>query len=133
MNKLLQEYLNPKDETKREKEQGDRLFREGDKVMQIKNNYQLEWEDVYKRQEYKSLIHRLNRIEGQIRGIKGMVEKDVYCTDILVQVAAANAALNGFSRELLANHIRTCVAEDIRQGKDETIDELVALLPKLMK
>ena len=83
--------------------------------------------------EYKSLIHRLNRIEGQIRGIKGMVEKDVYCTDILVQVAAANAALNGFSRELLANHIRTCVAEDIRQGKDETIDELVALLPKLMK
>ena len=83
--------------------------------------------------EYKDLIHRLNRIEGQVRGIKGMVEKDVYCTDILVQVAAANAALNGFSRELLANHIRTCVAEDIRQGKDETIDELVALLPKLMK
>lgn len=84
-------------------------------------------------EEYKSLIHRLNRIEGQIRGIKGMVEKDVYCTDILVQVAAANAALNGFSRELLANHIRTCVAEDIRRGKDGTIDELVALLPKLMK
>ena len=83
--------------------------------------------------EYKSLIHRLNRIEGQIRGIKGMVEKDAYCTDILIQVAAANAALNGFSRELLSNHIRTCVAEDIRPGKDETIDELVALLPKLMK
>ncbi|WP_418462899.1 metal-sensing transcriptional repressor [Frisingicoccus sp.] len=83
--------------------------------------------------EYKSLIHRLNRIEGQIRGIKGMVEKDAYCTDILIQVAAANAALNGFSRELLSNHIRTCVAEDIRRGKDETIDELVALLPKLMK
>ena len=84
-------------------------------------------------EEYKSLIHRLNRIEGQIRGIKGMVERNVYCTDILVQVAAANAALNGFSRELLANHIRACVAQDIRQGKDETIDELVALLPKLMK
>lgn len=83
--------------------------------------------------EYKSLINRLNRIEGQIRGIKGMVEKDVYCTDILVQVAAANAALNGFSRELLGNHIRTCVVNDIREGKDETIDELVALLPKLMK
>lgn len=83
--------------------------------------------------EYKSLIHRLNRIEGQIRGIKGMVEKDAYCTDILIQVAAANAALNGFSRELLSNHIRSCVAEDIRQGKDETIDELVALLQKLMK
>ena len=83
--------------------------------------------------ERKDMINRLSRIEGQIRGIKGMVERDVYCTDILVQVAAANAALNGFSRELLANHIRTCVAEDIRQGKDETIDELVALLPKLMK
>lgn len=84
-------------------------------------------------EEYKSLIHRLNRIEGQIRGIKGMVEKDIYCADILIQVAAANAALNGFSRELLSNHIRTCVADDIRQGNDETIDELIALLTKLMK
>ncbi|WP_405321062.1 metal-sensing transcriptional repressor [Frisingicoccus sp.] len=83
--------------------------------------------------EYKSLINRLNRIEGQIRGIKGMVERDVYCTDILVQVSAVSAALNGFSRELLGNHIRTCVANDIRDGKDETIEELVALLPKLMK
>lgn len=83
--------------------------------------------------EYKSLINRLNRIEGQIRGIKGMVERDVYCTDILVQVSAVSAALNGFSRELLGNHIRTCVANDIREGKDETIEELVALLPKLMK
>ena len=83
--------------------------------------------------EYKSLIHRLNRIEGQIRGIKGMVEKDVYCTDILIQVAAVTAALNGFSRELLGNHIRKCVVNDIREGKDETVDELVALLSKLMK
>ena len=83
--------------------------------------------------EYKSLINRLNRIEGQIRGIKGMVERDVYCTDILVQVSAVSAALNGSSRELLGNHIRTCVADDIREGKDETIEELVALLPKLMK
>ena len=83
--------------------------------------------------EYKSLINRLNRIEGQIRGIKGMVERDVYCTDILVQVSAVSAALNGFSRELLGNHIRTCVADDIREGKYETIEELVALLPKLMK
>lgn len=83
--------------------------------------------------ELKSLMNRLSRIEGQIRGIKGMLERDVYCTDILVQVAAANAALNGFSRELLGNHIRTCVANDIREGKDETIEELVALLPKLMK
>ena len=84
-------------------------------------------------EEYKDLIHRLNRIEGQIRGIRGMVEKNAYCPDILAQVAAANAALNSFNKVLLANHIRTCVAEDIRQGKDETIDELVALLPKLMK
>ena len=84
-------------------------------------------------EETKQLIHRLNRIEGQIRGIRGMVEKDVYCTDILVQVAAANAALNAFNRELLSNHIRTCVAQDIRDGKDETIDELVSTLQKLMK
>ncbi len=84
-------------------------------------------------EEYTSLIHRLNRIEGQIRGIRGMVEKSAYCTDILMQVAAANAALNAFSKELLANHIRTCVAQDIRDGKDETIDELVQTLQKLMK
>lgn len=84
-------------------------------------------------EEMKRLIHRLNRIEGQIRGICGMVEKSVYCTDILMQVAAASAALNAFTRELLGNHIRTCVAEDIRSGKDETIDELVATLQKLMK
>ena len=83
--------------------------------------------------EYKSLVNRLNRIEGQIRGIKGMLEKDAYCPDILVQVAAANAALNAFNKELLANHIRTCVADDIRAGNDETIDELVGVLQKLMK
>ena len=83
--------------------------------------------------EYKDLIHRLNRIEGQIRGIKGMVEKDVYCTDILVQVAAVNAALNSFNKVLLANHIRTCVADDIRAGKDEVVDELVVTLQKLMR
>lgn len=84
-------------------------------------------------EEYKKLINRLNRIEGQIRGIRGMVEKNAYCTDILVQVAAVNAALNSFNKELLANHIKTCVAKDIREGKDETIDELVATLQKLMK
>ena len=83
--------------------------------------------------EYKDLIHRLNRIEGQIRGIKGMVEKDAYCPEILVQVAAANAALNSFNKVLRANHIRTCVAEDIRAGKDEVIDELVTTLQKLMR
>ena len=84
-------------------------------------------------EERRRLINRLNRIEGQIRGIRGMVEKNAYCPDILAQVAAANAALNSFNKVLLGNHIRTCVAEDIRQGNDETIDELVALLPKLMK
>lgn len=84
-------------------------------------------------EEYKSLIHRLNRIEGQIRGIKGMIEKNAYCTDILVQSSAVSAAMNAFNKELLANHIKTCVADDIRNGKDETIDELVATLQKLMK
>lgn len=83
--------------------------------------------------EYRHLIHRLNRIEGQIRGIRGMVEKSAYCTDILVQSSAVTAAINAFNRELLANHIRTCVADDIRAGKDETIDELVMTLQKLMK
>lgn len=84
-------------------------------------------------EEYKKLLNRLSRIEGQIRGIKGMVEKNAYCTDILIQVSAVNAALNAFNRELLAEHIKTCVADDIRQGKDETIDELVVTLQKLMK
>ena len=84
-------------------------------------------------EEYKRLIHRLNRIEGQVRGIRGMVEKSAYCPDILIQVAAANAALNAFRKELLADHIRTCVAQDIRDGRDETIDELVATLQQLMK
>jgi len=84
-------------------------------------------------EESKQLIHRLNRIEGQIRGIRGMVEKNAYCTDILMQVAAANAALNAFNRELLASHIRSCVADDIRAGKDEIIDELLQTLQKLMK
>ena len=81
-------------------------------------------------EENTRLIHRLNRIEGQIRG---MVEIDAYCPDILMQSAAAGAALNAFNKELLASHIRTCVVEDIRGGKDEVIDELVAMLQKLMK
>ena len=84
-------------------------------------------------EEYKRLIHRLNRIEGQIRGIRGMVEAGAYCPDILVQAAAVNAAINAFNKELLASHIRTCVAQDIRDGKDQVIDELVATLQKLMK
>ena len=84
-------------------------------------------------EEYRNLINRLSRIEGQVRGIRTMVEKDVYCTDILVQVAAVNAAMNGFSKELLGQHIRTCVAEDLRAGGDEKLNELLALMPKLMK
>lgn len=88
---------------------------------------------VRSQEEYRGLINRLNRIEGQVRGIKKMVEADAYCTDILIQVSAVNAALNSFNKVLLANHIRTCVAQDIREGKDETIDELVMTLQKLMK
>lgn len=83
--------------------------------------------------EKKALINRLSRIEGQIRGLKGMVEKDVYCTDILTQSAAVAAAMNSFNKELLASHIKGCVARDIREGKDDVIDELVNLLQKLMK
>lgn len=84
-------------------------------------------------EEYKLLMNRLNRIEGQIRGIKGMIERNAYCTDIVVQVAAVNAALNSFNKVLLSNHIRTCVAQDIRDGKDEVIDDLLKTLQKLMK
>ena len=83
--------------------------------------------------EKKSMINCLNRIEGQVRGIKKMVESDAYCPDILIQVSAVNAALNSFNKVLLAEHIRTCVTEDIREGKEETIDELVLVLQKLMK
>lgn len=84
-------------------------------------------------EEYKALLNRLSRIEGQVRGIRKMVETDCYCIEILTQVSAVQAALNAFNRELLANHIRTCVADDIRSGNDETIDELVSTLQKLMK
>lgn len=84
-------------------------------------------------EEYTKLIHRLNRIEGQIRGIRGMVENNAYCPDILMQSAAVTAAMNAFNKELLASHIRTCVAQDIRDGKDEVINELVGTLQKLMK
>lgn len=83
--------------------------------------------------EYKDLMNRLKRIEGQVRGIQSMLEKDAYCTDILMQVAAVNAALNSFNKVLLANHLHTCVADNIRSGNDEIIDELVTLLQKLMK
>ena len=84
-------------------------------------------------QEVKDLITRLNRIEGQIRGIRKMVEEDAYCVDILTQVSAARCSLNSFSKVVLGNHIKTCVADDIRSGSDEKTDELVELLQKLMK
>ena len=84
-------------------------------------------------EEVRDLIHRLNRVEGQIRGIRGMIEKDAYCVDILNQVSAATSALNSFTRVLLENHIRTCVAEDIRRGQDAKLEELLATLQKLMK
>ena len=84
-------------------------------------------------EEKKMLLSRLRRVEGQIRGIEKMVESGAYCPDILVQVSAATSALNSFNKELLACHIRSCVAEDIRAGKDETIDELCRVLQKLMK
>ena len=83
--------------------------------------------------ERRKLINRLNRIEGQIRGIRGMIEKDAYCADILTQSAAVSAAVNGFNKELLTSHIHTCVADKIRSGDDEVIDELVTTLQKLMK
>ena len=83
--------------------------------------------------EKKLLLNRLSRIEGQIRGIKGMVERDAYCADIITQVAAVNAALASFNKELLSAHINSCVSEDIREGNTEKTDELIALLGKLIK
>lgn len=83
--------------------------------------------------EYDALLRRLSRIEGQVRGVRGMVEKDAYCTDILTQVSAIQAALNAFSKELLGNHIRTCVVRDIQAGHTEVVDELLATIQKLMK
>ena len=83
--------------------------------------------------EHKELLNRLSRIEGQIRGIKKMVDDDCYCTDIIVQVSAAAAALKSFNKELLSRHIKTCVSEDIKAGEEETVDELCALIAKLMK
>ncbi len=84
-------------------------------------------------EEMKKLCNRLCRIEGQVRGLREMLQRDVYCTDILIQVSAVNAALNSFSKELLSEHLRTCVADGIRQGDDGVIEELVGVLQKLMK
>ena len=83
--------------------------------------------------EYRDLMNRLKRIEGQVRGVEGMLENDAYCTDILIQVSAITSALNSFNKVLLANHMKTCVADNIRQGNDDVIDELVSTLQKMMK
>lgn len=83
-------------------------------------------------QEYKDLMNRLKRIEGQVRGVQKMIEKDAYCTDIMTQVAAISAALNSFNKVLLTNHMHTCVVEQIRQGNDSVVDELATLMSKLM-
>ena len=83
--------------------------------------------------EYKGLVSRLNRIEGQVRGIRRMVEEDRYCVDIMTQVGAIQAALGAFNKELLAQHIRSCVVHDIREGDDAVVDELVVLLQKMVK
>lgn len=84
-------------------------------------------------EEKRKLQNRLKRIEGQVRGLQAMIERDAYCYDILTQSAAVNAAMNAFNKEILAHHIEGCVARDIREGKDEVIDELVTILQKLMK
>ena len=83
--------------------------------------------------EYKDLIHRLKRIEGQVRGVQDMVEQDRYCVDILTQVSAIQSALNSFNKVLLSNHIKTCVVEDSRDGQEDAVDELCRTIQKLMK
>ncbi len=84
-------------------------------------------------EEKKKLMNRLNRIEGQIRGIQKMLENDAYCNDILVQSSAVSAAMNAFNKELLSSHIHSCVVRDIQEGKTEVVDELMNTLQKLMK
>lgn len=83
--------------------------------------------------EKSELMNRLKRIEGQVRGVQGMLEKDAYCTDILMQVSAITSALQSFNEQLLANHINTCVADGIRCGNDEVVEELIGVLRKLMR
>lgn len=83
-------------------------------------------------EERRKLVNRLSRIEGQIRGVRGMVEQDAYCTDVLTQASAVRAALDAFMRELLSEHIRTCVTDDLRSGKEETAEELIETLKRMM-
>lgn len=84
-------------------------------------------------EEYKALVNRLSRIEGQVRGLKRMVEENAYCTDIMIQVTAVTAALNAFNRELMTSHIKGCVTEDVRNGNYDTVNDLISTLQKLMK
>ncbi len=88
---------------------------------------------VRSEEERRDLINRLKRIEGQVRGLQRMLEEGAYCPEILTQASAANSALNSFCRVLLTSHLRTCVSEDIRAGREDTVDELMAVLQKLMK
>ncbi len=83
--------------------------------------------------EYKDLLNRLNRIEGQVRGVKRMLENNAYCIDIIIQVTAINSALNSFNKVILTNHMQTCVSDDIKNGGEEKLNELLKTLPKLMK
>lgn len=92
-----------------------------------------DWTTVRSDKEYRQLVNRLSRIEGQIKGIKGMLEKDAYCTDIIMQVSAVSAALNAFNRQLLASHIKGCVTRDILEGREDSVDDLLNTLQKLMK
>lgn len=107
-----------------------KLFDEEVEMMEEKHNCKITKREE---QQKKKLMNRLSRMEGQIRGIRGMIENDVYCNDILIQSAAVKAALNSFNRELLSNHIHSCVVDDIREGKDEVVDELMDTVLKLMK
>ena len=99
----------------------------------VKTNAPAERKKVRDESERRDLMNRLKRIEGQVRGLQRMLEEDAYCPDILTQASAVNSAVNSFCRVLLANHIRTCVSEEIRSGRDETVDELMDTLQKLMK
>ena len=108
-------------------------MKDGDPVNDIRTCPHCERTKERGEEEKKALLNRLSRIEGQIRGIRGMIERNAYCPDILTQVAAATAALNSFSRSLLSEHIRTCVTDDIRQGNEAAVDELLQLLQKMMK
>lgn len=83
--------------------------------------------------ERTALLNRCSRIEGQVRGIKGMIEKDVYCDDILNQIAAVQSALNALSRVILERHMKTCLIDRIQSGENEVIDELMVTVEKMMK